>query len=97
MLMLMLALGCTTETTSPADAPTEATHTKATPAEAAPAEAASHVCPMHPDITSDKPGACSECGMDLVKQEAHDHGSHDHGGHGEGEEAKKPAGDHHGH
>lgn len=23
-------------------------------------------CPMHPDITSDKPGICSLCGMDLV-------------------------------
>jgi transcription initiation factor IIE alpha subunit len=22
-------------------------------------------CPMHPDVTSDKPGKCSKCGMDL--------------------------------
>jgi hypothetical protein len=28
-----------------------------------------YVCPMHPDITSDKPGTCSVCGMDLVKKE----------------------------
>ncbi len=28
-----------------------------------------YVCPMHPDITSDKPGSCSICGMDLVKKD----------------------------
>lgn len=26
----------------------------------------SFACPMHPEITSDKPGTCSICGMDLV-------------------------------
>ncbi len=25
-------------------------------------------CPMHPEVTSDKPGKCSKCGMDLVKK-----------------------------
>ena len=29
----------------------------------------SYTCPMHPEITSDKPGSCPKCGMDLVKQE----------------------------
>lgn len=24
-----------------------------------------YICPMHPDVTSDKPGKCSKCGMDL--------------------------------
>jgi len=24
-------------------------------------------CSMHPEITSDKPGKCSKCGMDLTK------------------------------
>lgn len=24
-------------------------------------------CPMHPDVTGDKPGKCSKCGMDLTK------------------------------
>jgi hypothetical protein len=29
-------------------------------------------CPMHADVTSDKPGTCSKCGMDLkpAKQKA---------------------------
>jgi len=87
MLMLMLTLGCTTETSTSVDTPTVAT-----PVEAAPAEAVMYVCPMHPDITSGKEGSCSKCGMDLVKQEAHDHGSHEHG-----EEAKTPVDEHHGH
>lgn len=26
-------------------------------------------CPMHPEVTSDKPGSCPKCGMDLVKKE----------------------------
>lgn len=34
----------------------------------APATAATYVCPMHADITSDKPAKCSKCGMDLKKQ-----------------------------
>lgn len=25
-----------------------------------------YICPMHPEVTSDKPGNCSKCGMDLV-------------------------------
>lgn len=30
------------------------------------APSAAYVCPMHPEITSDKPGSCSICKMDLV-------------------------------
>lgn len=26
-----------------------------------------YICPMHPDIQSDSPGLCSECGMNLIK------------------------------
>ena len=25
-----------------------------------------YTCPMHPEVTSDKPGKCPKCGMDLV-------------------------------
>jgi Heavy metal binding domain len=31
-------------------------------------ESAAYVCPMHPDVTSDKAGKCSKCGMALVKK-----------------------------
>lgn len=27
-----------------------------------------YVCPMHPEVTSDAPGKCPKCGMDLVKR-----------------------------
>jgi uncharacterized protein involved in copper resistance len=26
------------------------------------------VCPMHPEVTSDKPGECPKCGMDMVEK-----------------------------
>jgi len=29
---------------------------------------AAYVCPMHPEVTSGKPGECSKCGMALVKK-----------------------------
>lgn len=28
-----------------------------------------YTCPMHPEVQSDKPGQCPQCGMDLVKKE----------------------------
>lgn len=31
-----------------------------------------YYCPMHHDFTSDKPGSCGICGMDLVKKESQD-------------------------
>jgi Cu+-exporting ATPase len=31
-------------------------------------ESAKYACSMHPDVTSDKPGKCSKCGMELVKK-----------------------------
>lgn len=42
-----------------------------------------YVCPMHPQITSDKPGTCPICGMDLVltdtkeEHEGHHHEQHE--------------------
>jgi hypothetical protein len=32
---------------------------------APPAQAATYVCPMHPEVTDDKPGQCPKCGMKL--------------------------------
>lgn len=34
------------------------------------AQSALYVCPMHPQISSDKAGSCPICGMDLEKQES---------------------------
>lgn len=37
---------------------------------AAPKEVAKvqYTCPMHPEVISDKPGKCPECGMELVEK-----------------------------
>lgn len=32
-----------------------------------------YTCPMHPEVTSDKPGNCPKCGMELVQNAAHTH------------------------
>jgi hypothetical protein len=51
-------------------------------ASAAPLGQAVYVCPMHPQIARDAPGACPICGMTLVPrprtEPRHDH--HDHEG-----------------
>ena len=44
---------------APAPAPTPK-------AKAMPAPKAAYVCPMHPEVTSDRPASCRICGMDLV-------------------------------
>ena len=43
-------------------------------------ETAKYVCPMHPDVQSDKPGECPKCGMTLKSQSTgtHDHSTHKH-------------------
>ena len=45
------------------------------------ADAPTYVCPMHPDVTSDRPGQCPRCGMALVKREpaAPEAGAHEAG------------------
>lgn len=37
-------------------------------AASAPDAAAVYTCPMHPEVTSSKPGQCPKCGMALVKK-----------------------------
>jgi len=39
-----------------------------------------YVCPMHPDVQSDKPGECPKCGMTLKSAASgtHDHSTHKH-------------------
>ncbi len=37
------------------------------PSQASQTKKAKYHCPMHPNFTSDKPGTCAICGMDLVK------------------------------
>lgn len=43
---------------------------KPPPVETAPEAQAAYACPMHPEVSSDKPGRCPKCGMALVKKEA---------------------------
>ena len=40
-------------------------------ADSQPSEASGYVCPMHPQITSEKPGKCQICLMDLVPDTGH--------------------------
>ncbi len=41
-----------------------------------PVAAFAYTCPMHPDVKSDKPAQCPDCGMDLEKVEKTDSISH---------------------
>jgi len=52
--------------THAAPAPAASPAPAATPKPRPVAKAAYH-CPMHPEVTSDKPGSCHLCGMDLVR------------------------------
>lgn len=46
---------------------------------AAKSVAKTYTCSMHPEVTSDKPGKCPKCGMDLIeKKEEHHHSEGDH-------------------
>lgn len=37
-------------------------------------EVTTYTCPMHAEVTSDEPGECPTCGMDLVPMEEGEHG-----------------------
>lgn len=64
-LLLTLA-GCTSSSTPAPETPSPAAVvTPAAPAAPA-AGAVVYTCPMHPEVTSNKPGKCPKCNMDLV-------------------------------
>lgn len=67
MLLISFALGCSMST---ANTPTRSIEPTTTSGEHAgmAMEEPLYVCPMHPEVTSDKPGSCPKCGMALVKQ-----------------------------
>jgi len=52
---LMLASGCARKSGDVSNGDTKAAAVK-------------YTCPMHPDVISDKPGKCPNCGMDLVEK-----------------------------
>ncbi len=61
-LSLLLALaGCSSSN----PVPSQATAAPITPS-ASVAGAVTYTCSMHPEVTSDKPGKCPKCKMDLV-------------------------------
>jgi hypothetical protein len=62
---LALFAGCSKQQEAPpAETPPQAQVEPTMPP--AGAVVAAYVCPMHPAVTSDAPGKCPECGMDLV-------------------------------
>lgn len=61
-ISIILFLAACSSSEKPAAAGTDTISTQKT--------ASTYICPMHPEIMSDKPGICSICKMDLVEKTA---------------------------
>jgi hypothetical protein len=65
--LALVVAGCTRNPVSSTSASATPSAAPAPQALTAQAKTAVYKCPMHPDVTSDKPGKCSVCGMNLEK------------------------------
>lgn len=68
VLLGLVAAGCTRDPVSSTPASAAASAAPAPQAATEQAKATLYKCPMHPNVTSDKPGKCPECGMNLEKE-----------------------------
>jgi hypothetical protein len=65
VMLGIVVTGCTRDPVSATAASSAATPASQGANEQA--KAAIYKCPMHPNVTSSKPGKCPECGMNLEK------------------------------
>ncbi len=69
-LLGLTITGCNREPPSATPASPTPSAAAASQAPSEQAKGAVYRCPMHPDVTSDKPGKCSICGMNLVQADS---------------------------
>ncbi len=67
VLLGLIVTSCTKDPVGPVPASSTSSTMSAPQASTLQAKVSIYKCPMHPEITSDKPGKCSVCGMTLVK------------------------------
>src|SRR5664280_2133212 len=65
--LVIVTAGCGRDPASSTPASPTLSAVSAPQAPSGQAEVTIYKCPMHPDVTSDKPGKCSVCGMNLVQ------------------------------
>ena len=66
IILFVVVMGATAtfaQTSKPAKSKTDTTSIPKKPVK-------TYTCPMHPEVTSDKPGKCPKCGMTLVEKKA---------------------------